>query len=254
MKPPWAWIPGRVRTCCRAACRRVPSVACRVLWATHWVEEALGADRVLVLHSGTLLADGSPAGDAGARRAARWRRVSSPARGLRAPRKNARRQTTHDFKTQASRSPVRRRAAGHRPVPAVCSPGHGPSCPARRIRALTLIDLATLSVKGTIPTCKRGRHMQLMPDGNIYGRLHRLECRRPDRPGQRQVAAAASRSATNPRPSTSRPTGKTVYVSNEDEGEAQLHRLRRRQDAEVDQGRQGARRREGLGRRQDTCT
>jgi ABC-2 type transport system ATP-binding protein len=32
-----------------------------VLWATHWVEEAEGADRVLVLHQGALLADGTPA-------------------------------------------------------------------------------------------------------------------------------------------------------------------------------------------------
>ena len=32
-----------------------------VLWATHWVEEAEAADRVLVLHKGELLADGSPA-------------------------------------------------------------------------------------------------------------------------------------------------------------------------------------------------
>jgi ABC-2 type transport system ATP-binding protein len=32
-----------------------------VLWATHWVEEAEGADRVLVLHKGALLADGTPA-------------------------------------------------------------------------------------------------------------------------------------------------------------------------------------------------
>jgi ABC-2 type transport system ATP-binding protein len=32
-----------------------------VLWATHWVEEAEQADRVLVLHKGKLLADGSPA-------------------------------------------------------------------------------------------------------------------------------------------------------------------------------------------------
>ena len=31
-----------------------------VLWATHWVEEAQGADRVLVLHRGRLLADGTP--------------------------------------------------------------------------------------------------------------------------------------------------------------------------------------------------
>jgi ABC-2 type transport system ATP-binding protein len=32
-----------------------------VLWATHWVEEAVEADRVLVLHKGALLADGTPA-------------------------------------------------------------------------------------------------------------------------------------------------------------------------------------------------
>ena len=32
-----------------------------VLWATHLVEEAEGADRVLVLHKGKLLADGAPA-------------------------------------------------------------------------------------------------------------------------------------------------------------------------------------------------
>jgi ABC-2 type transport system ATP-binding protein len=34
---------------------------CTVLWATHWVEEAQAADRVVVLHKGRLLADGSPA-------------------------------------------------------------------------------------------------------------------------------------------------------------------------------------------------
>ncbi len=32
-----------------------------VLWATHIVEEAEGADRVLLLHKGSLLADGAPA-------------------------------------------------------------------------------------------------------------------------------------------------------------------------------------------------
>jgi ABC-2 type transport system ATP-binding protein len=31
-----------------------------VLWATHWVEEAEQADRVVVLHKGRLLADGTP--------------------------------------------------------------------------------------------------------------------------------------------------------------------------------------------------
>jgi len=33
---------------------------CMVLWATHLVEEAQQADRVLVLHQGQLIADGSP--------------------------------------------------------------------------------------------------------------------------------------------------------------------------------------------------
>jgi ABC-2 type transport system ATP-binding protein len=31
-----------------------------VLWATHLVEEAVQADRVLVLHQGKLIADGTP--------------------------------------------------------------------------------------------------------------------------------------------------------------------------------------------------
>jgi len=35
--------------------------ASSVLWATHLVEEAETADRVLVLHKGQLLADGTPA-------------------------------------------------------------------------------------------------------------------------------------------------------------------------------------------------
>ncbi len=37
-----------------------------VLWATHLVEEAESADRVLVLHKGKLLADGDPAAVAAA--------------------------------------------------------------------------------------------------------------------------------------------------------------------------------------------
>ena len=32
-----------------------------VLWATHWVEESVNADRVIVLHQGEIIADGSPA-------------------------------------------------------------------------------------------------------------------------------------------------------------------------------------------------
>ncbi len=45
-----------------AAIRRdVAERGSAVLWATHLVEEAEAADRVLVLHKGRLLADGSPA-------------------------------------------------------------------------------------------------------------------------------------------------------------------------------------------------
>ncbi len=41
--------------------RDVAERGCAVLWATHLVEEAQQADRVLVLHRGRLLADGPPA-------------------------------------------------------------------------------------------------------------------------------------------------------------------------------------------------
>jgi ABC-2 type transport system ATP-binding protein len=41
--------------------RDVATRGSTVLWATHLVEEALDADRVLVLHGGRLLADGTPA-------------------------------------------------------------------------------------------------------------------------------------------------------------------------------------------------
>jgi PQQ-dependent catabolism-associated beta-propeller protein len=33
--------------------------------------------------------------------------------------------------------------------------------------ALTMIDTQTLAVKGTVPTCKRGRHIQRLPDGKL---------------------------------------------------------------------------------------
>ena len=44
----------------RAVREEVDTRGCCVLWATHWVEEALQADRVLLLHQGRLIADGSP--------------------------------------------------------------------------------------------------------------------------------------------------------------------------------------------------
>ena len=45
----------------RAISDAVRQRATTVLWATHLVEEAQAADRVLVLHKGRLLADGAPA-------------------------------------------------------------------------------------------------------------------------------------------------------------------------------------------------
>jgi len=44
----------------RAVRHQVDTHQCMVLWATHWVEEAAQADRVLVLNRGQLVASGSP--------------------------------------------------------------------------------------------------------------------------------------------------------------------------------------------------
>jgi PQQ-dependent catabolism-associated beta-propeller protein len=85
--------------------------------------------------------------------------------------------------------------------------------------ALTLIDTQTLAVKGTIATCKRGRHIQRLPDGKLM------------------VACTDSNAADVIDPATGKPVrrvplgaepeafdispdGKTIYVSNEDEGAA----------------------------------
>ena len=85
-------------------------------------------------------------------------------------------------------------------------------------QALTLIDLATLSVKGTIPTCKRGRHMQLTPDGKIM-----VAC--TDSNAADVIDPASGKSlrriplGDEPEAFDISPDGKTIYVSNEDEGE-----------------------------------
>jgi PQQ-dependent catabolism-associated beta-propeller protein len=85
-------------------------------------------------------------------------------------------------------------------------------------QALTLIDLATLSVKGTIPTCKRGRHVQLTPDGKIM-----VAC--TDSNAADVIDPATGKSlrriplGDEPEAFDISPDGKTIYVSNEDEGE-----------------------------------
>jgi PQQ-dependent catabolism-associated beta-propeller protein len=85
-------------------------------------------------------------------------------------------------------------------------------------QALTLIDLATLSVKGAIPTCKRGRHVQITPDGKIM-----VAC--TDSNAADVIDPASGKSlrriplGDEPEAFDISPDGKTIYVSNEDEGE-----------------------------------
>jgi PQQ-dependent catabolism-associated beta-propeller protein len=85
--------------------------------------------------------------------------------------------------------------------------------------ALTMIDLATLSVKGTLPTCKRGRHIQVTPERRIL-----VAC--TDSNVADLIDPATGKSlrriplGDEPEAFDLSPDGKTLYVSNEDEAEA----------------------------------
>jgi PQQ-dependent catabolism-associated beta-propeller protein len=85
--------------------------------------------------------------------------------------------------------------------------------------ALTMIDLATLSVKGTVPTCKRGRHLQLTPDRKLM-----LAC--SDSGVADVIDPATGKSlrriplGEDPEAFDLSPDGKTIYVSSEDDAEA----------------------------------
>jgi PQQ-dependent catabolism-associated beta-propeller protein len=85
--------------------------------------------------------------------------------------------------------------------------------------ALTLIDLGTLTVKGTVPTCKRGRHLQLTPDRKLL-----VAC--TDSNAADLIDPATNKSlrriplGDEPEAFDLSPDGKTIYVSNEDDGEA----------------------------------
>ncbi len=82
--------------------------------------------------------------------------------------------------------------------------------------ALTLIDLGTLSVKGTIATCKRGRHLALTPDRKLL-----LAC--TDSNAADLIDPATGKSlrrialGDEPEAFDIAPDGRTLYVSNEDE-------------------------------------
>ncbi|MCW5664409.1 MAG: PQQ-dependent catabolism-associated beta-propeller protein [Piscinibacter sp.] len=85
--------------------------------------------------------------------------------------------------------------------------------------ALTLIDTQTLAVKGTVPTCKRGRHIQRLPDGKLM-----VAC--TDSNAADVIDPATQKSVRRvplgdePEAFDLSPDGRTIYVSNEDEAEA----------------------------------
>ncbi len=85
--------------------------------------------------------------------------------------------------------------------------------------SLTLIDLGSLAVKGTIATCKRARHVQMTPDAKIM-----VAC--TDSNVADIIDPASGKSlrriplGKEPEAFDLSPDGKTIYVSNEDEGEA----------------------------------
>ena len=84
--------------------------------------------------------------------------------------------------------------------------------------SLTLIDLGTLAVKGTIATCKRARHVQMTPDAKIM-----VAC--TDSNAADIIDPASGKSlrrmplGKEPEAFDISPDGRVVYVSNEDEGE-----------------------------------
>ncbi|HEV8690243.1 MAG TPA: PQQ-dependent catabolism-associated beta-propeller protein [Ideonella sp.] len=84
--------------------------------------------------------------------------------------------------------------------------------------ALTLIDVRSLAVKGTLPTCKRGRHLQLMPDGKLM-----VAC--TDSNAADVIDPVTGHSVRRlplgdePEAFDISPDGKTIFVSNEDEAE-----------------------------------
>lgn len=85
--------------------------------------------------------------------------------------------------------------------------------------AVTLIDVATMAVKGTIKTCKRARHIQVAPDGKVL-----VACTESNVADVIDPATGKSVRriplGDDPEAFDLSPDGKVLYVSNEDDGEA----------------------------------
>jgi PQQ-dependent catabolism-associated beta-propeller protein len=84
--------------------------------------------------------------------------------------------------------------------------------------ALTLIDLGSLTVKGTLPTCKRARHVQLTADRKLM-----VACTDSNQADLIDPATGKSLRripmGDEPEAFDLSPDGKIIYVSNEDEAE-----------------------------------
>ena len=85
--------------------------------------------------------------------------------------------------------------------------------------ALTMIDTTTLAVKGTLATCKRARHVQITPEGKLL-----VACTDSNAADLIDPVTAKSLRriplGEEPEAFDLSPDGKTLYVSNEDEGAA----------------------------------
>jgi PQQ-dependent catabolism-associated beta-propeller protein len=85
--------------------------------------------------------------------------------------------------------------------------------------ALTMVDATTLAIKGTVPTCKRGRHLQLTPERQLM-----LAC--SDSGVADVIDPATGKSVRrvplgdDPEAFDISPDGKTLYVSSEDDAAA----------------------------------
>jgi PQQ-dependent catabolism-associated beta-propeller protein len=125
-----------------------------------------------------------------------------------------------------SRSPSPSRAAGARLLTALAGLVLAAQALAQGVvyvssekdNALAIVDLATLSVTGSLPTCKRPRHLQRTPDGKrllvACGESHQADI--IDLATRRSVGKLAL--GDDPEAFDLSPDGKTIYVSNEDEG------------------------------------
>ncbi len=84
--------------------------------------------------------------------------------------------------------------------------------------ALTIVDAATLTVQGTLATCKRPRHLQRTPDGKrllvACGESHAADI--IDLATRKSVGRLPL--GDDPEAFDISPDGKTLFVSNEDEG------------------------------------